>query len=83
MDPYLISNKKKILDGLFNVKKGSHNKARKEYEWVWGEASLLVYFWNHGLGKDFQIMIQKEVFGRFGSLDVGRKISSNNILPDA
>lgn len=32
MDPYLIHNKKKILDGLFNVKKGSHNKARKEYK---------------------------------------------------
>lgn len=64
-------------------KKEATTKLEKNTSECGGEASLLVYFWNHGLGKDFQIMIQKEVFGRFGSLDVGRKISPNKILPDA
>lgn len=57
MDPYLIANKKKFWVVL-NVKKGSHNIARKEYKWVWGEVCLFLESWvmkgllNHDTKRD-------------------------------
>lgn len=90
MDPYLTLNtktkqNKKILDILLSIKKGSHNKARKEYKWSFVESLLLVafLFLESWVGERLSNDDTEGMVGRLESVDVGRHISTNKILPDA